>query len=690
MNYQELTISPENLILESKVFEDITNCISDEKSWVFDAGAGTGKTYALVETLRRIIKQAGHRLKAHNQKILCITYTNVAVNEIKERLGETTLVDVSTIHECVWKIIAQHQNLLIQMHLKKLTEEIDHLNEQLDKEGWANKYRLLSNEAKLLFKTQMYSRIQLYYKYKGGNGTEFRKVFHDIDEYFPGIMSNYTNFKRIVDSLLKIYQFEDTIENINEKDARYTKVRYDARYNNDRLEKMIISHDTLLEYMYKMIEASDLLKQVVCDKNPFILVDEYQDTSSQVIKILSSIEQYSNKIGHTCLIGYYGDIKQNIYDEGVGSAFYKFHKNIVRVEKVFNRRSSEQIISIANKIRNDGLQQKTIYQNIPNGNVHFYNLRMEHKAVVDKMIKEWKLAEDDKIHCFELTNEKVAEHSGFADLFYFYKNSKWYKVGKRFQLLRDHVLRSDEKKLGIVQKMLFRILDFKYRLEQDTTLLLEIFPKNLIKNLNIISLRSLIDKMRALSGSSIKDFIISIFDCYNNGDIIYDKCIKFILAEDINSFDDFKQFIINTLFDFSDSDKDIDETSKDEDTVNKFLELDMLIFKRWYDFITNSFSDKVIYHTYHGTKGWEFDNVIIFMDSSFHGNRDFFRDLLMKLTDKDEKAEAGTELEYARNLLYVAVTRATQNLCIVYSDELHNNVANIESVFGRVKYSLEP
>ena len=60
------------------------------------------KTYALVQSLKLLLNKKESQFYIHGQKILCITYTNAAANEIKERLGNTPLILVSTIHERMW------------------------------------------------------------------------------------------------------------------------------------------------------------------------------------------------------------------------------------------------------------------------------------------------------------------------------------------------------------------------------------------------------------------------------------------------------------------------------------------------------------------------------------------------------------------------------------------------------------
>ena len=133
MNYDELRISEENKKEEMKSLEKIKQCVNTGKSWIFDSGAGAGKTYTLIETLKYIMIKKEKQLKFNNQKIICITYTNVAADEIKQRLGKTQLVNVSTIHEYIWETISPYKKLLVDQHkeyLEKQVEEYKNRNPQ--------------------------------------------------------------------------------------------------------------------------------------------------------------------------------------------------------------------------------------------------------------------------------------------------------------------------------------------------------------------------------------------------------------------------------------------------------------------------------------------------------------------------------------------------------------------------------
>lgn len=82
------------------------------QSFLLDAGAGAGKTYALVEALRHLLEKRRGDLARAGQSIACITFTNVAKNEIAERIGHDPIVSVTTIHDFLWEVMAGHQRAL--------------------------------------------------------------------------------------------------------------------------------------------------------------------------------------------------------------------------------------------------------------------------------------------------------------------------------------------------------------------------------------------------------------------------------------------------------------------------------------------------------------------------------------------------------------------------------------------------
>jgi DNA helicase-2/ATP-dependent DNA helicase PcrA len=98
---------------EGTADERIAECLAEGRSFVLDAGAGAGKTYSLVEGLKRLCaRPLADRLRRDGQQIACITYTNVAKDQVIERIQGNPLVRVSTIHDFLWSTLQTHQQAL--------------------------------------------------------------------------------------------------------------------------------------------------------------------------------------------------------------------------------------------------------------------------------------------------------------------------------------------------------------------------------------------------------------------------------------------------------------------------------------------------------------------------------------------------------------------------------------------------
>lgn len=102
----------------------IKECIENNNNFLLSGGAGSGKTYSLVQIINLIKEEYS------NKAIACITYTNVAVNEIKERIIDNKNIIVSTIHDFLWENIKNYQK-----ELKKCLVELINSDEIKFREG---------------------------------------------------------------------------------------------------------------------------------------------------------------------------------------------------------------------------------------------------------------------------------------------------------------------------------------------------------------------------------------------------------------------------------------------------------------------------------------------------------------------------------------------------------------------------
>ena len=112
-----------------------------------------------------------------------------------------------------------------------------------------------------------------------------------------------------------------------------------------------ISHDHILIVAEKMFSTYPKLCDILIDIADYIFVDEYQDTSPLVVKIL--LEYIQNRTKKN-IVGFFGDSMQAIYDSGVGELS---SYNLIKIAKAQNRRNPKKVIDLANKFRDDGLVQ---------------------------------------------------------------------------------------------------------------------------------------------------------------------------------------------------------------------------------------------------------------------------------------------------------------------------------------------
>ncbi|MCB0744630.1 MAG: AAA family ATPase, partial [Ignavibacteriae bacterium] len=86
-------------------FQQILNHIKNGDNFLLSGGAGSGKTYTLVQVIKKCIEDYP------TSKIACMTYTNAAVKEIEERVDHKNL-NVTTLHDFLWDNIKHFQKEL--------------------------------------------------------------------------------------------------------------------------------------------------------------------------------------------------------------------------------------------------------------------------------------------------------------------------------------------------------------------------------------------------------------------------------------------------------------------------------------------------------------------------------------------------------------------------------------------------
>lgn len=211
--------------IDDHVDEEIQKCIQSvpPKSFFMFAGAGSGKTRSLINTLDFLDNQKGRYLAEHGKKIAVITYTNAACDEIERRLQYKSIFLVSTIHSFVWEMIKNFQRDIKKWVMDKIQSDID---------------ELMIKQA------------------KGRGGAAATKRLQQIDKK-----------KKRLDDLHHV-------------------TRFTYNPNGDNVGIDSLSHEEVVKMGSEFIATEETLQEILISKYPFLLIDESQDTKKELVDAL--------------------------------------------------------------------------------------------------------------------------------------------------------------------------------------------------------------------------------------------------------------------------------------------------------------------------------------------------------------------------------------------------------------------
>ena len=664
------TINPENKQLELDIQQKINDCLDNFESFCFDAGAGAGKTYALQKSIEHILKMEGENLKLRNQKILCITYTNAAKDEILSRLGKNSAILVSTIHEFLWEFISIQQELLTIEHRNKIIDELDTIDHKINENSLSNSVNLVDfqnmiNDDKFM---------KIFYNTPSSPAKDFKEKIIGYNKNFKSYLSNVNKFSSLVKDINKKYKLEISLKKIEDKESK--KIIYNPVQNRDKLENYVISHDTLLLYCKNIITNQDILKRLFSDRYPYILIDEYQDTDEKVVAIIDSIREYSNS-RKKLVVGFFGDSLQNIYGSGIGVLPNK--EKYKSIEKVFNRRSSKQIVELIEKIRNDDFGQQSIYTDFDNGSYNFYISGDDFN--IDTFLQENHLI--NKTACLLMKNDDISKARGFDEILSVLKKFPRFS-GANFDNVSNEFLQKNLQHMGWFLREILTFIDFIQRAGDDNSTVREIvqFAIPYKSTLTFAEMKQFINSLRDLNLSTLKidkciDEIANIQEPISGNDILK----KIFLIDDTT--ENILLNIKNRAYDYFYYSQDSEESEREMTVVDEFFNLDISQFIKWYNYIFDDLKNEGIsYYTLHGSKGLEFDNVVVVLQDKFAKKENYCKYFFEKY---NTSIDSDSQFQEVRNLLYVAFSRAKKNLYVIYKNNTPENLlANIKDIFQEI------
>lgn len=188
------------LIAKEKADREIIQTLQDGESFRVEAGAGSGKTYSLNRVIEWIQTNKWNEYVQNKQSVICITYTNAAVDVIKERLTNDSFIVPSTIHSFAWNSIKQYQSELV----RSIKEDTLFKNTEGDFDDISSVNYTLGNRYKENGVQYLYHNDVLHLFCKLLDNSKFRRIFAGkyplilIDEYQD---SN----KKIVDKFIEYF-----------------------------------------------------------------------------------------------------------------------------------------------------------------------------------------------------------------------------------------------------------------------------------------------------------------------------------------------------------------------------------------------------------------------------------------------------------------------------------------------------
>ncbi len=170
------------------------------RHFVIVAGAGSGKTTSLVKALAQIGRSQGPDLRKNGQRVACITYTEVAVEEIRRDVGTDELFHVSTIHSFLWEAIKPFQNDLRKWVRVWLFTKIEAEESRIENPRARATTRERARENITRYRSQL-EKIGAVKSFKYGTGSDYANGLlghSDILKIGPAFIDNHDLMRKIL------------------------------------------------------------------------------------------------------------------------------------------------------------------------------------------------------------------------------------------------------------------------------------------------------------------------------------------------------------------------------------------------------------------------------------------------------------------------------------------------------------
>jgi DNA helicase-2/ATP-dependent DNA helicase PcrA len=594
-------------------------------AYLIIAGAGTGKTRTLVYRVARLVE-----LGYDPQSILLLTFTRKAANEMMNRAA--VLLD----NRCA-KIRGGTFHSFANLTLRKYAKAagLDSSFTIMDQRDSEDVINLIRSQAGFVTKEKRFPNKQTL-------NTVFSLSVNTSRTIEEIVESNYPHF---IDQL-------DKITGIQKIFTEY------KRKNN------LLDYDDLLVYLRNFLDDFNPGTKSLLSSIKFVMVDEYQDTNKLQADIVKGLTQVNNNIMVV------GDDSQSIYSFRGASfrniiEFPELFKDVKIIKLEENFRSTQEVLNFANRINEAAFEKytKVLFTRKSSGQLPYIiaasTENMQSKFIVEKILE---LREEG----VPLGNIAVLFRSSFFSFDLEIELSKanipFLKFGGMKFIETAHV--------KDVLAFLRIAANPRDAVSWYRVLLLHegVGPKTAQKILDELATARLTIKANPDTNTSFsyKENIANLFhllyELHTKKDLPSEKVqmvLEYYYPIFKNNYDDFnkRKKDLDTFQNISENYKSLDSLLADmaiEPIIDSVIDVEA----------PENDEEYLTLSTIHSAKGLEWHSVFI-----IHAVEGYF--------PSSRSYNSIENLEEERRLMYVASTRAKQNLFVTYPMNLYDREAGI-------------
>jgi len=619
-----------------KIFELIDN----GKNFLLSGGAGSGKTYSLIQVIGQAIAEYP------TSKIACMTYTNAAVREIDGRFNNKNLI-VSTIHDFFWDNIKSFQTELKDSLIELVNA--DDVKEVKNPDGAVG--------------TDYYSEKEIQYK----EYILIREGIISHDELL--VLANYMfkKYPKLCDILkdkfkfILIDEYQDTSPFIVEivlNSLKQSKRKNTIGFFGDAMQSI---YDDTIGDLNAYITSNDIaeVKKEQNRRNPRLVYELANNLRTDgIVQVPSTDEMAPNmqngvvKVGNIKLYYSTGDERLDVLKQVLGWDFsdptatkiLNLTHNLIAPKAGF---TGLMAIYDGDKILD---YKKRVTDYIKNNNITDDYSGLTFGQVVEKLL-EGKLTKADRKPILPTEGMKkfIDEHEEL------YEQAKAWSFDEFRKIYVDKDALVDDKKededdvskTGSKRDNLIRHL---FQIQTIVNLYTEGRYNEFLRKTEF-EIKSIADKRH------LKEIIVQLQGMSNK---TIEEVIEFSHEKGISRKDDKLSVFIE----------------KNKYIYDQVMQLEFQEFQNLFAYLEGY----TPFSTQHKVKGTEFDNVLVILDNG-NWNKYNFQYLF-------ENNGTNSVRTRTQKLFYVCCTRSKENLVVYYHNPSQATVATAKNWFGSSNVQL--